>query len=365
MPTSNDLSLILTGKDEKYSGYDELIEVPKILHIDGLMEIWYHVNKMKFETEVNNYIHAIIREYTLCARVDKGNSENIKPSSGLCSGCHFNTEQSVCNKIDSILSVRVAKDLLRYSKALAWLLNLNIVDINIVNTIAPYIISHRVKYTSRELEKAPFWGNKYEFTKHVLEEIKKRYINRKPCYEIATRFRDGTPEVNDLKMLDNYAMNDLIVKFDLISFIKSVKAKKYSKLARKIDIAVKNGDIKSLSEIRNNLIDDLEFPNRAYLINWCDQELYKQTVSDFTFKYSHQKEVWVEIAAEFPNLDQPLKEALSKRQTKQIRAEKVLIETNVTGTDEDSIVNIQVSGGANALKLRSLLENLEYIEKEG
>jgi hypothetical protein len=121
--------------------------------------------------------------------------------------------------------------------------------------------------------------------------------------------------------------------------------------------------MKTLSETRRSLINDLEFPNRAYLINWCDQELYKQTVSDYTFKYTYQKEVWAEVATEFPNLDRPLKQALSKRQTKQIRAEEILIETNVTGTDEDSIVNIQVSGGAQALKLRSLIESLEFIHK--
>jgi len=364
MPSSNDLSLILTGKDEKYTGYDELIEVPKILSIDALMEIWYYINRMRFKAEVNNYIHAIVREFTLCARIDKGNSENLKPSSGLCSGCHFNTDNSICNKIDSILSVRVAKDLLRYSKALAWLLNINEVDVNLVNSIAPFVISHRAKYVSRELEKAPFWGNKYEFTRYLLEILSKRFLNRKPCYDIATRFRDGIPNEKDLEVLNNYAKNDLIVKYDILPFSKAVKTKKYTKLAEKVEKSVKSGDMKSLSEIRNKLIDDLEFPNRAYLINWCDQELYKQTVSDFTFKYSHHKDVWVEIATEFPNLDRPLKQAFSKRQTKQIRAEEILIETNVTGTEEDSIVNIQVSGGANALKVRSILEKLKFIHKE-
>ena len=66
MPASHDLNLILTGKDEKYSGFDELIQVPKILTIDELMEIWYYVNKISSYIEVNNYIHAIIREFTVC-----------------------------------------------------------------------------------------------------------------------------------------------------------------------------------------------------------------------------------------------------------------------------------------------------------
>ncbi|MFX1531994.1 MAG: AAA family ATPase, partial [Promethearchaeota archaeon] len=216
MPASHDLQLILAGKDEKYSGRDELIEVPKILTIDELMEIWYYINKIKFSAEVNNYIHAIIREFTLCSRIDKGNTEDIKPSAGLCSGCHFNTAQNVCNKIDSILSVRVAKDLLRYSKALAWLLGISKIDVNIVNTIAPYVISHRVVYVKRELDKSPYFGNRYEFSKNMLKSIQKRFKNRQTCYEIAERFREGNPKENDLEELKKYEKNDLIVKFDLI-----------------------------------------------------------------------------------------------------------------------------------------------------
>ncbi|MFW9941110.1 MAG: AAA family ATPase [Candidatus Thorarchaeota archaeon] len=364
MPASHDLQLILAGKDEKYSGRDELLEVPKILTIDELMEIWYYINKITFSNEVNNYIHAIIREFTLCSRIDKGNTEDIKPSAGLCSGCHFNTAQNVCNKIDSILSVRVAKDLLRYSKALAWLLGIDKVDVNIVNTIAPYVISHRAVYVKRELEKSPYFGNKYEFSKNMLNSIQKRFKNRQPCYEIAERFREGNPKENDLEELKKYEKNDLIVKFDLIPFVNSVNNKKYPPLAQEIKDAAKKGDLKTLANIRNDLLEEIDFPNRGDLIEWCNLELYKQTVTDYIIKFSYWKDIWADIASEFPNLDQPLKEAFSQRQTKQIRTEDLLIEINVTGTNEDSLVNIQISGGSEALKLRSLMDNLNYIKKQ-
>ncbi|MFX0026260.1 MAG: AAA family ATPase [Candidatus Hermodarchaeota archaeon] len=364
MPSSSDLELILKGKDEKYSGWDELIQVPKVLTIDELMEIWYFVNKIPFENEVNNYIHAIVREFTLCDRIDKGNSENLKPSKGLCSGCHFDTTQNICNKIDSILSVRVAKDLLRYSKALTWLMNLKKIDINIVNTITPYVISHRVIYSNRELDKAPYWGNKYEFSKGILNLIQKKFINRKICYQITEKFRDGIAEKEELTTLKNYKKNDLIVKFDLLPFVDSVNDKKYSTLAQKIINSAKKGNIKELAELRNTLIEDMNFPNRAYLINLCNQELYKQTVTDYVFKYMNRDEVWADIAAEFPNLDKPIKEALIRRQTRQIRTEDLLIEINVSGINDDSLVNIQISGGSEALKLRSILDNLSYIQKE-
>ncbi|TET61712.1 MAG: MoxR family ATPase [Promethearchaeota archaeon] len=364
MPSSHDLQLILSGKDEKYSGMDELVQVPEILSIDDLMEIWYYVNRIPFSSEVNNYIHAIIREFTLCSRVDKGNTEDIKPSAGLCSGCHFNTAQNICNKIDSILSVRVAKDLLRYSKALAWLLGINNIDVNIVNTVAPYIISHRTKYVKRDLDKSPYFGNKYEFSKNILKSIQKRFKNREICYHITERFREGNPKDNDLTELKKFEKNDLIVKYDLIPFVNSINNKKYPPIAQEIQEASKKGDIDKLAGIRNNLMGKIDFPNRGDLIEWINRELFKQTVTDYVIKYAYCKEIWADIAAEFSKLDKPLKEALSQRQTKQIRTEDMLIEINVTGTKEDSLVNIQISGGSEALKLRDILNNLSYIQKE-
>ncbi|TFF90204.1 MAG: MoxR family ATPase [Promethearchaeota archaeon] len=364
MPSSQDLKLILTGKDEKYSGFDELLQVPKILTIDELMEIWYYVNKIPFNDEVNNYIHAIIREYTLCDRIDKGNSEDLKPSTGLCSGCHFNTTQNVCNKINSILSVRVAKDLLRYSKALTWLLGLEKIDVNIVNTVAPYVIAHRVDFVKREVDKSPYWGDVYKLTQDLLETILKRFNNRQICYKIIKKFRDGNYDKSEFSELKNYKKNDLIVKYDLFPFAKTIKNKEYSQLAQKIYESANKGDIDELADIKNELMKSLDFPNRADLINWCTNELYKQTVTDYVFHYVNWKELWADLAAEFPSLDRSIKEAFSQRQTKQIRSEDLLIEVNVTGVDDDSLVNMQVSGGSNALKLRSLLNELNYLQKE-
>ncbi len=364
MPASHDLQLILSGKDEKYAGFDELIQVPKIVSVDELMEIWYFVNRISFSPDVNNYIHAIVREFTLCSRIDKGNTEDIKPSSGLCTGCHFNTAQNVCNKIDTILSVRVAKDLLRYSKALTWLLGIDVIDVNIVNTIAPYVISHRVAFVKRELDKAPYFGNKYEFTRNILKSIQKRFKSRERCYQITERFREGNPKENDLEELKKFEKNDLIVKFDLLPFVNSINNKEYPPIAQQIILAGKKGNIGELADIRDDLLKKIDFPNRGDLIEWCNHELYKQTVTDYVIKYSYWKEVWAEIVAEFSNLDQPLKDAFSQRQTRQIRSEDLSIEINVTGTKDDSLVNIQISGGSDALKLRSLMDNLGYIQKE-
>jgi hypothetical protein len=178
------------------------------------------------------------------------------------------------------------------------------------------------------------------------------------------RFREGSPKQGDLTELKKFQKNDLIVKYDLIPFVETINNKEYSILAQKIISASKTGNIDELAKIRNSLVENIDFPNRGDLINWCNRELYKQTVTDYVFKYYHQKEIWADIASEFSNLDESLKEAFSKRQTKQIRTEDLLLEINVTGTNDDSLVNIQISGGSDALKLRDLLDNLEYIQKE-
>ena len=108
----------------------------------------------------------------------------------------------------------------------------------------------------------------------------------------------------------------------------------------------------------------MDFPNRADLINWSNRELYKQTVTDYVFAYIDKSSVWAEIASEFPDLDEIIKEALGKRQTKQVRTEDLILEINVTGTHDDSLVNIQVSGGSEALRLRDILDKSEYIQRE-
>jgi MoxR-like ATPase len=363
MPTSHDLQIILRGKDEKFSGYDELVQVPQVLTLDELMEIWYQVDKIEAKSEADNFIHAIIREFTLCLRVDKGNLEDLKPGEGLCSGCHFNTKASICNKVASILSVRVAKDLLRYAKAFAWLLGLNKVDINLVVTIAPYVISHRVNYSDRDLNASPYFGDKLQYTIDLIDSGRKRYIKRQNAYEIVEKFRLGEGSEKTLQEIKKFVNNDLIVKLDLFPLVESINNKEYSEIAKEITLAYKKNDIKTLSRIRDELLENIEFPNRGDLINRCNQELYKQTLTVFNFKHKYWQDIWASVEVEFPELGELIKKAFEKRQTKQIRTKDLLIEINVTGTSEDSIINFGISGGSEALKLKELIEQESFIEE--
>ncbi|MHA1733620.1 MAG: AAA family ATPase [Promethearchaeota archaeon] len=356
MPTSHDISIILKSRDEKFAGYDELVQVPQIMTINELLNAWYYVNKVDCSTEAEDFIHAITREFSLCERVDKGNTDKLKPGSGLCAGCHFNVERLVCNKVESILSVRVAKDLLRYSKALAWLLDLDEVDIHLVSTIAPYVINHRVRYVERALEKAPFYGNALKFTSHLIDLVRKRFVIREKAYEIVQEFRNGGGTKAEVTRLKEMAKNDLIVQHDLLPLVSVLSDSKYQKKVNAIHGADESGDIKALSKYRDELLEDLTFPNRGDLIAQINRALYKHTVTSYNFTFREWKTLWVLIAAEFAELDKPLRGTLESRQAKQIRTRDMVLFVNVTGTQPEDIVNLEVYGGSDAVKLKETLE---------
>lgn len=389
MPTSHDLSIILDSKDEKYHGYDELVQVPQVLTVPELMEIWYFVDKVKTypvgndqrssreideersSWEVDDLIHAIVREFSLCDRVDKGNAERLKPGAGLCSGCHFDVAESICNKTESILSVRVAKDLLRYAKALAWLCELPEVNPNIVLAVAPYVIMHRSKFVERELNKDPFFGDKLEFSRHLIEHVRKKYITRTECYGVVQKFREGKGSTVDLKILKNYEKNDLIIKHDLLPLAESLDNEAYSQLVQKIRDHTQN--VGALTDIQQNLLADLEFPNRGDLIARINRRLYEETVRTFNMPFKVWAYLWPRLALEIHGIEETLKKTTSPDHyiNMQVRTEQMVMRIiihneGVTLLSEHSggaeavkepTVTLEVYGGLDALKVQQITEN--------
>ena len=357
MPKSQDLAVILESQDEKLGGYDELIQIPQILTEEQLLSIWYEVSTVPCSLEAENFIHAIIREFTLCERIDKGNSEYLKPSTGLCSGCHFNVPNKVpCSNSDSILSVRVAKDLLRYARALTWLLGLKEVSVNIVLTIAPYVISHRVIYLERALNKDPYWGSKYLFTKNMLKMILKRFQNRIEAYDIISRFREGKEKSDDIEKLEIMARNDLIVRTDLLPLAESLSIPEYIKIVNEIKESTQEKDIKRISFLRKRLLQEMDFPNRGELIARLNGILRVLTLNTYNCSMELWNSIRFTIDGQIPQFSKKLKETTLNRGTYRLRTEDLDMEINVTGIHESDIVNFSFYGGDSANKLKEAIE---------
>jgi len=290
--------------------------------------------------------------------VNKGNSDYLKPSTGLCSGCHFNIPDKVpCSNTDSILSVRAAKDLLRYAKALSWLLGLKEVTINNVVTVAPYVLSHRVEYLERRINKAPYWGSKYEFTKHLIDIILKRYNTRKKAYDIIKEFKLGNAPKEDLKVLKRMSKNDLIVKNDLLPLAKKISHKKYQKIIQKIQKANQKKDVQSLTEIRSDLLKDMDFPNRGDLISRTNTYLRQLTLKTYNCSMQVWNSIRFTIDGIFPQFTEKLKETTKRRGTYRLKTEDLELEINITGTKPYDYVNFSFYGGEAADELKEKIEN--------
>ncbi|OLS31335.1 MAG: hypothetical protein ThorAB25_03380, partial [Candidatus Thorarchaeota archaeon AB_25] len=161
MPTVNDLELILSARDERLFGFDELWQVPAVLTEEDLLTIWNLADKVHVPPEASEFMRSLVREFGACIRVDKSQSSGLTVETGLCDGCHFSTTKSVCNKVIIPLSVRAAKDLNRYSKAAAWLVGAQEVSVEIVKSLAPLVFWHRTRLVRDELERSPYYGDVY------------------------------------------------------------------------------------------------------------------------------------------------------------------------------------------------------------
>ncbi|XEO76374.1 hypothetical protein WKT22_01398 [Candidatus Lokiarchaeum ossiferum] len=357
MPKSQDLAIILSSHDEKLGGYDELIQVPQVLTVEQLLNIWYEVENITCSQEALDFIHAIIREFTLCERIDKGNSDYLKPSTGLCAGCHYNIPNKIpCCNSDSILSVRVAKDLLRYSKALSWLLNQPEISINTIITLAPYVISHRVTYIERLINTSPYWGNKYKYTQKMLEIIQKRFLVRKKAYQIIQNLQAGTSSDEEMNTIKMMAKSDLIIIQDLLPLAQSLFTKPYQEKVQIMEKAHQLKDINTISQIRSELLRDIDFPNRGALISRLNGILRELTLRNYNCSMELWNSIRFTIDGLLPDFSQKLRETTKQRGTYRLKNEDLELEINVTGIQKTDIVNFSFFGGETATILKERIQ---------
>jgi MoxR-like ATPase len=285
MPTTNDLSLILKSKDTKLFGYDEFMQVPAILSVEEMMRIWRLVDAQKINEEAEDFIHAIVREFSVCDRINKGVSSEKEVGPDLCADCHLNTTKVVCNKVTTILSVRAAKDLQRYVKALAWLMGVP-ADIYMVMTVAPYVVQHRVKYVSNEISQGPYFGDKMRFTRALLGVVRDRFLLRKEAMDIMKAIKKGEAPDDAIDVLDAYAKNDLVVRTDYVPVAKVYLDERYRGYLKRIVVAYDAKDIDGLLEMQGDLFKDNEILNKGELLTEIGIKLEYLTKDSYTFPVS-------------------------------------------------------------------------------
>ncbi len=356
MPDKMDLETILKGPDEKLYGYDEEWQVPKILTESELVTIWKYVDVMTFEEDAKELIVSIVRELNACIRADKSRLTSLQVGSGLCVDCHFNTEKSVCNKVVSPASVRVAKDMMRYSKALAWLVGEQQVTAQIVKTIAPFVIWHRVKFSERELTARPYYGDAFKFAQYIIDLAVQRYVYRKPAYEALKKIEQGKISNSDIKKIEMMAKSDVVISVDILPRIKEMQKKEAVKLYKEIDEAIQNKNIESLVKIHRKILEGSSIANRSTLLIKIEKAIHEMTVELFILKEDEWEEVWPDICAVIPEKTKAIKETLGKTVRKRIVSDDVSLNIiSVTTPNNEREVYIEVSGWERADKIKRIL----------
>jgi len=356
MPTINDLETILSTRDERLFGYDELWQVPAMLTEEDLLTIWNLADKVPVSPEASEYIRALVREFGACIRVDKSQSEDLTVETGLCDGCHYNTAKSVCNKVVIPLSVRAAKDLNRYSKATAWLVGADSVTVEIVKSIAPLVFWHRTRYVRDEISKAPFYGDRFLFTERLVERATARFAAREPAMKIMSRLRAGEASKSEIEELEAIAKSDLLVRLDYVAFAKQLTKSAYTKMIHRIDRAIGKRNVKELSEILRELMADTAIPNRGMLVGKVSEALHRITLTQFTLTFDQWQELWTSISIKFPRMTPILKETLRPPKRRVVRTDQLTLVVYVTGDSLDSAVFLEVSGGEPAVELKQMIE---------
>ncbi|MHA2077472.1 MAG: AAA family ATPase [Candidatus Thorarchaeota archaeon] len=356
MPTVNDLELILASRDDRLFGYDELWQVPAVLSEEDLLTIWNLADKVTVSPEASEFMRSVVREFGACIRADKSQSTGLTVETGLCDGCHFNTAKSVCNKVIIPLSVRAAKDLNRYSKAAAWLVGATEVSVEIVKSLAPLVFWHRTRYVRDELDRSPYYGDLYEYTKHLVELAASRFAQRTPAITIMESLKQGKESKEALEDLKEMGKSDLLVRLDHITLAKDLKKSGYQKMVKNIDKGIKSQSVDELTKIHEELLKETDFPNRTMLLKQVSEALHRLTLTQFALTFEQWQDLWTTISLQFPKLTGVLKETLEPPKRKIVRTDGLTVVVYVTGDKSDSAVFLEISGGTAALKLKEEIE---------
>jgi hypothetical protein len=301
-------------------------------------------------------MRSLVREFGACIRTDKSQSHDLNVETGLCDGCHFNTTKSVCNKVVIPLSVRAVKDLNRYSKAIAWLIGAEQVSVEIVKSLAPLVFWHRTRFAGDEVERSPYFGDRFAYAEHLVGLAATRFAQREGAMKLMDDLRQGAADATALDQLKEMAKSDLLVNVDYVSFAKDLKRAPYVRMVKNIDKAVKGKDVSSLSEIHDELMRNTDFPNRSMLLGKVAEALHKLTLSQFTLTFEQWQELWSVIALRFPRMTSILKETLAPPKRKVVRTGGLTLVVYVTGDSADSSVFLEISGDAQAVEIKKEIE---------
>ncbi len=97
------------------------------------------ISGIDFDIDANAYSRFLIAELCFC------NQYGQKRSNEVCDeACHFSGY--LCRETKNCISNRFPVSMKSYARALAWLLEKDLVDLEVLRTVAPYTLAHRIEW---------------------------------------------------------------------------------------------------------------------------------------------------------------------------------------------------------------------------
>ncbi len=180
-PQPWDLEMIYSRQDEKLNGsLNGLLDIPDSLRLDenDFIQIRKEMLNMPKVDTIDAYVNFILASIRFSelasdniSRMTKGNAFADNDASE----SHFNSHPSVYTRNE--LSVRAAKALQRYSKALAWLTGSDKVCEEHVRIIFPYAAWHKLQPSEKALQEIPKCANdRINFANALLGKIDEEWV---------------------------------------------------------------------------------------------------------------------------------------------------------------------------------------------
>lgn len=209
-PQPWDLKKIRERGDEKLNGRLEgLLNIPDELKLD-LEKVRKQINSLEEHAEHDvpsvsafaDFVYSSLRFSEIAsdnlARSTKGNAWQVTQNNAPPG--HFT--DAPFNYTINELSVRTAKAMMRYARALAWFNGKDKVELNDLKTVLPYLLWHKIQPTRKALTENPKHANdRISFVDSIVEKIETDYSDMLDSH-IGKEYYIAVHAVNTGKLID-------------------------------------------------------------------------------------------------------------------------------------------------------------------
>lgn len=220
--------------------------IPVFLTERDLKLAWLLAARVPLSTEARLFVSVLARELSFCERAKKELGTLLERGHHVCAGCKYDMPDSICNKTLTPLSPRAVKDIVRYSRALAWLLGLDSVELGVVVALAPYIIWHRLAWSQRVLEEHGL--NPLAAARRVVDLALRAFMRRLPILRLYDSLLVGDAGEESVLQIREAARGDPIIA-ELATVAEALVERNWPALALKLRAAVESGDEARAEEV--------------------------------------------------------------------------------------------------------------------